>query len=772
MLSIFRWPLRRLAFAIVLLGGLFPPAALAAPSTMFVPVTETGDPPPAVCSFLQCSLREAIIFANADPGPNIIVLKNNTTYHVSTAVPGVSDDATVGDLNITDDLSFDFADCSSRCRATIQGSSATGNDRVFSIDNQARVQMTELVIQGGYIDATNHTTNRNGGGVYIGAGSILTLTNSLVRNNYGYNGGGLYDAGSLVLNGTTVAENVATQGQGGGIWSLQGGGVYAPVPLVIDHSNILTNLAQTEGGGLFVWHQLAITDTTIRSNTAITGNGAGLYVNNDPATLANVQILSNTALAGTSMGGGLYAVSAPLTVAGSTLGWNTAAYGGGLATYVGAIVQLANSTVRNNTANAGDGGGIEAVDFFQSATYTVTNVIFSDNRATGSGGGLYASQLALDGDTFSHNTADSDHNGSGDGGGFFKPSTLPLLITHSAFTGNSASSGGGFVARYVSLSQTTVQSNTATTGDGGGFYSDGSITLSHATIQGNTAVLGRGAGFSSGGSVLSVSDSAIVSNTAPSSTSIGGGIFDWTGAVTLTNSTLGWNSAAYGGGLAIYAAGTAQVANSAVINNRASVDGGGFYDVDFFNSSVFTLTNSTVSGNRANGSGGGLLILNAYLNHVTLSHNTADDDHNGSGDGGGLAFIHSSPAVIADSILGGNVGQNGQPNECAGGTLDSHGYNLIQITGGCALTDVTIGNHTGVNPLLGPLQDNGGPTWTQALLTNSPAINAGNPSPATCPATDQRGAHRPVGGRCDIGAYEAGGIPPLSHHLYLPISVR
>jgi hypothetical protein len=58
----------------------------------------------------------------------------------------------------------------------------------------------------------------------------------------------------------------------------------------------------------------------------------------------------------------------------------------------------------------------------------------------------------------------------------------------------------------------------------------------------------------------------------------------------------------------------------------------------------------------------------------------------------------------------------------------------------------------GVNPLLGPLGDNGGPTRTHALGAGSPAIDAAGDA---CPATDQRGVARPLGARCDIGSYEA-----------------
>jgi hypothetical protein len=97
--------------------------------------------------------------------------------------------------------------------------------------------------------------------------------------------------------------------------------------------------------------------------------------------------------------------------------------------------------------------------------------------------------------------------------------------------------------------------------------------------------------------------------------------------------------------------------------------------------------------------------------------------------------------------------------------------NLIQSTLGCTLTGTLTHNITGGNPQLGPLQNNGGPTPTRALLPNSPAINAGSPEPQNgsfpCAPRDQRGVVRPAGGQCDIGAYES----PFRRH-FLPSIMR
>jgi hypothetical protein len=100
--------------------------------------------------------------------------------------------------------------------------------------------------------------------------------------------------------------------------------------------------------------------------------------------------------------------------------------------------------------------------------------------------------------------------------------------------------------------------------------------------------------------------------------------------------------------------------------------------------------------------------------------------------------------------------------------LVSQGYNLIADTKGCTLSGNVANDLLNFDALLGPLQDNGGATWTHALLNHSMAIDLG--APIGCAATDQRGVARPIGARCDIGAFESSAQPP--QRLYLPLALR
>ena len=138
-----------------------------------------------------------------------------------------------------------------------------------------------------------------------------------------------------------------------------------------------------------------------------------------------------------------------------------------------------------------------------------------------------------------------------------------------------------------------------------------------------------------------------------------------------------------------------------VIGNTASNVGGGIA-----NSSTMTLTNSTVTSNSAVRGGG---IYNP-----------------GAGD-------------LNNTIIAANNATSADP-DCSG-TLTSKGHNLVQDTSGCTITGDLTGNITGQDPLLGPLQNNGGPTLTHALLPGSPAIDAGDDSgPGRSPQPDHRPA--------------------------------
>ncbi len=244
--------------------------------------------------------------------------------------------------------------------------------------------------------------------------------------------------------------------------------------------------------------------------------------------------------------------------------------------------------------------------------------------------------------------------------------------------------------------------------------------------------------------------------------------------VTIRNLTLRNGN---GGGLRNY--GTAILDCCAVCNNQGSVNGGGIWNADtawlvlqncnvssnwcsnsdgggIYNAGTLTAYTITISGNRATGrdekgNGGGI-----YNADTLAVHNSTIWGNRATINGGGIA--NPGTATLRSTIVAGNAAQKGEGSDCYG-TLTSAGYNLIQATQGFILIGDTTENIIGQDPRLGPLQDNGGPTSTHALLPDSPAIDHGSSGGLT---VDQRGVSRllDVPGvanaddACDIGAYE------------------
>ncbi len=265
---------------------------------------------------------------------------------------------------------------------------------------------------------------------------------------------------------------------------------------------------------------------------------------------------------------------------------------------------------------------------------------------------------------------------------------------------------------------------------------------------------------SSGGGVynrgnLSLDYVDIIDNFLTGLWNVGGGI------VTINNSTIARNEY-YG----IYSgSGTVNVSNSTIYANR----GNGIYSSN--NSGVVNLTNVTISGNEvgiaAASNTGVITISNSTIagNSVYLGN----PDNAGGIRNDGIA----SHIILRNSILARNS-VNTVRKDCDG-AITSQGYNLIGSDIDCSITAAT-GDQIGtqdnpIDPLLGPLQDNGGPVQTLGLLIGSPAIDAGNPSiPGSggdaCATTDARSSTRPVNAACDIGAFE-GSVTGVSFPLVI-----
>jgi predicted outer membrane repeat protein len=257
-------------------------------------------------------------------------------------------------------------------------------------------------------------------------------------------------------------------------------------------------------------------------------------------------------------------------------------------------------------------------------------------------------------------------------------------------------------------------------------------------IVGSTIAQSAGGGLTVDHSRVAIDGTTIENNMGGG---FGTGIFIIESRLTITNSAIRGNSASSGAGLWVYR--SRVVVSGTTFSGNTAVGNGGAASVFPGQPALLRLTNCTVSGNQADSGGafyaGGRGRL--FLSSSTVSGNTAVTGVGGIESSGGL------PLVIANSILANNVGPGA--NDCEG-PLANRAYNLIEDPSGCDLVGAGVGDIYGVDPLLGPLAANGGPTETHALLAGSPAI-ATTPD-RHCPLTDQRGNPRPV--PCDIGAYQ------------------
>jgi len=230
----------------------------------------------------------------------------------------------------------------------------------------------------------------------------------------------------------------------------------------------------------------------------------------------------------------------------------------------------------------------------------------------------------------------------------------------------------------------------------------------------------------------------------------GGGIFN-RGTLKLINSTVSGNDGDPGGGIH-NCGGYLKLDRSTVSNNRGwYAGGGGIYNSD---NGTIRIVNSTISGNYnvslginvPPGQGAG--IHNAQGN-IELISSTVSDNDAGWGGWGGI-FNNFGTVELTNCIVAENRGYSSVSN-CSYG-ITSHGHNL-ENSDTCNL-DPAKDDLLNTAAFLGPLADNGGPTLTHALLSGSQAIDNGDDT--VCPATDQRGFHRPYGTHCDIGAYGYG----------------
>jgi len=400
--------------------------------------------------------------------------------------------------------------------------------------------------------------------------------------------------------------------------------------------------------------------------------------------------------------------------------------------YVTNFMLVTNATVSNNGANGSDnprwsGGngrnGLTSSPALGGAIYnlgslTLLNCTLTTNSATGGNGGS-GGNGGNGGGELSHG-GNGGHGGAGSpayGGAIYNLGTL--VVSNCTLSGNTAVGGNGGTGGTGGTGFTAGLPGAGGAGgaaSGAGIYSSNLVKVINCTLSGNTATAGTGAtgGVNPNGNGL---------KGLPGGSSLGGGLCNL-GTGALTNCTL-FEDTVTGG--------TGGSGGSGTLNAGAGGDGGSAYGGGVYNAGKsVVVVNCTFSSCGAFGGTNGVAGSGQF---------PTSNGHRGAGHGGNIANAKGTFTLL-NSIIDTNLSGGG-------------GYGVIKDAGYNISDDNTIAlgktSKRKTNPLLGPLEDNGGPTQTMAPLSNSPAL--GPLFPRGGPPTDQRGASRPPN-KSDIGAYQ------------------
>ncbi|HSD45035.1 MAG TPA: choice-of-anchor Q domain-containing protein [Pyrinomonadaceae bacterium] len=712
----------------------------------------------------QCSLRAAIQEANVLFGDNTISFNPGLTGVISLNTP-------LPDLNANVALVGPGANVIAIERSTAPG---TPNFRLFTITTGRVVSIANVTLRNG------RTTTEGGA---ISNRGTLTVTSSVLTNNSTDFGGAIFTQGNLTIIDSTLSQNNV----GGAIFMSSGIGKFL-------NSTISNNTSTNAGAGFSFtgFSSGTIVNCTITGNrTDVFGTtgtkGGGIAKGN-----VNFVELRNTIVTGNKRDAGAIPDDILGTVSAASTS-NLIGVGGGLTDGVN------NNHVGVSNPGLGalaDNGGPTKTHRLLPGSPAIdagNNCVLNDSCFPFVGMLLSNDQRGAGFSRFVN--GDFDETPRVDIGAYEAQSVLqnpPFVVTNTNDSGagslrqaivDASVNGGGNVITFqpgltgtISLAtplpdldssviikgpgadKLTVQRSNA---GGTPFFRIFTITAGHTvrisglmiangSAQGGTLEDGSGGGIFNQGSLF-LDGCVITGNQA----GIGGGIAS-NGALRMLNSTVANNTAtADGGGISnnsVFALTGLRIEGSTISNNVSGDRGGGLFNSGAPSS---VITNTTISTNSAVSGGGMFSLDDTALRNVTITANHA------STRGGGIG-LHFNAIRFSNTIVAGNtspLGPDGH-SEFDFTNFISDDYNLIGNTSGMQITGVVTHNLHNVNPRLGPLAANGGPTKTHELLDGSLAIDAGA---STVPA-DQRGLPRRVdypsapnipGDLSDIGAFEA-----------------
>ncbi|MBR1984617.1 MAG: hypothetical protein IKA31_02655, partial [Clostridia bacterium] len=603
---------------------------------------------------------------------------------------------------------------------TIQSNTTSSNGIVYIDGATVKVKASSVIGA-----ASKANKSKNGGAIYVKSGSLTVEAATFTANESTENGGAIYAKGGTVTINSSNAKFVSNKATG------NGGGVYIDGATVeLKSGSIETNTA-VDGAGVYVnAGTFTMSGGTIKSNTA-SGNGGGVYTkatfNFNVGTIGGTADSYNTSASvaktnggnSASYGGGVYVADGTFTnttkgtvsIKGNftsnngaglyfakawssetnenakivnALRYNYANGKGGAIASAGALT-LHSGSIENNQGKTG-GGAV-----FCTNTVTLKGATIKSNSTVDNdtcGGDIYTSVLSMSSGTVESNTAKYG------GGIYISSESTTSSVTGGTITKNTASThyGGGIYSKApFTLDGGTISDNKAensTNGWGGGLYLNNTATIKSGTVSGNKAKYGAGVCIIKN---TTITGGVIKSNTAASD---GGGIYVWTGTLTLNGGQIGTNgstrytstsaaitgggnAANNGGGIFVGTSGGLAKSNTTaayIRGNYASTYGGGIYS-----SAAITTTSSTNAGlltnmkyNYSTRDGGGIFINGAAF---TFSDGEISQNHSGE-DGGGIA-VHGSSFKMA----GGKVFSN-KCTAAGGGLYVTGTSTTFAISGG------------------------------------------------------------------------------------------
>ena len=721
----------------------------------------------------------AILIRNANLNLNHSKITNNATEGLTASGGGIFSDALV----------------------TLNSSTISGNS---TIGNEARaggIYSENLTVRNSTISGnTTIGTNGSGGGalVYKEARIYNSTVSSNSVSGSAAQGGGLLVGLRTILFSSTIYANTSVTGAAG-LSVFMGDGRYVLLTNSILSGNTHTGSGTSPEGNfndranlstayivstnsIFGDDVSEITDT--ENNTIFNNNpDLGPLLDNGGSVLTHFpNDTSNTSLV-INNGNSLIVTSAYDQ---RGIGFGRIAYG---AIDIGAVeVQTTTPYVVTNTNDSGAGSLRQAVIYTNnsSALNTIDLSAFTPNQTitlnselnitdtvTISGPTIGdAGSLILDGNNSTrliNISSDSDsetvtlenitlqngrYDSDGDffnniGGGAISVNNSDLVLQHSHIinnktTGGYSKGGGIFVNDGNAVITQSIISGNSTEGKGGGLYiKNGDLTLNQSTVSGNSNKDGGGGGIAFDLGKITFNQSTVSDNTIMGNYNSGGGLSGSDGFVVLNQSTFSGNStlgaSSSGGGLSLIS--TSITLNQSTVSNNSTMKNGGGFSVG--NGGIVTIIQSTISNNSVmngdSGQGGGIFVTSygeqiIQLNNSILSNNTNTGNQTNSNINTDLSDYITLNAE--HSLLGSDV--------------------TAQING---TNNENINNN---NPSLGPLQNNGGITFTRAPISGSPVIDKGNNDLATDFTEDQRGTgfDRIINETVDIGAVELQTIEP------------